>query len=172
MSICTLSNKVFCLSAPWRKSWFILQQWPEGISDERYRERQGERESAEGKQGIEIYSTYIEREMEMKTRRNKECRSETDTKGSKDGFLADISNCTGSITTKLLIMHNYTRHLLSTLSGEVCVTHLQNDPVCMASWSWKITTSSLENIHFTKWKTKTFIAQVNTKLWLQIQFVL
>lgn len=87
--------------------------------------------------------------------RNKECRSGTDTKGSKDGFLADTSNCTGSVTIKLLIMH-YTCHLLFTLSGELFVTHLQNDPVCMASWMWRMTTSIQENIHFTKWITKTF----------------
>lgn len=81
-------------------------------------------------QGIEIYI-----EMKMQKQRNKESRSGADSKGSTHGFPADTSRCTGRIpTAKRLIVHDYTRHLLSALSGEVFVTHLQNDPVCMASW--------------------------------------
>lgn len=75
------------------------------------------------------------REMEIQKQRNKEFRSGTDAKGSKDGSLADTSNCIGGRTTKLLIKHDYINHLLSTLSEEVFVTHLQNDQVCRASWN-------------------------------------
>lgn len=66
-----------------------------------------------------------------KNKETKKWRSETDTSGAKDGFLAETSYCTESIKTKLLTMHDYTRHLLATPLEEMFVTHLQNDPTCM-----------------------------------------
>lgn len=71
------------------------------------------------------------RDGNVKTKRQKKWRPETDTSGAKDGFLAETSYCTESIKTKLLTMHDYTRHLLATPSEEMFVTHLQNDPTCM-----------------------------------------
>lgn len=96
---------------------------------------------------------------EMQKQRNKESRSGIGTKGSSRGFLADTSDSTGRIsTTKRLIMHDYTVHLLSALSGEVFVTLLQNDPVCMACWEWKITTSHCRKCTSQKLKAKSFAA--------------
>lgn len=79
----------------------------------RDREKDMRRESEEGKQ----------REKVRERNGNEETKSiDLEQARSKDGFLADTSNCTGSITTKLLIIYDYTRHLLSTLRGSVCYT--------------------------------------------------
>lgn len=90
------------------------------------RERRGE--ERRGKQGIERERGRERRVVgggnEETKCRSKECRS-------KDEFLTDTSNCTENITTKLLIMHGYKHHLLSTPSGEVFVTRLQNDAACI-----------------------------------------
>lgn len=124
MSIWTLSNKVFCLSAPWKKHSDL------SFSDDPKVYQMRGRERVEG----EYWEKKRVRERERwkcKNKETKKWRSETDTPGSKDGFLAETSYCTESITTKLLTMHDYTRHLLATPSEEVFVTHLQNDPTCM-----------------------------------------
>lgn len=156
MPVCTLSNKGFCLSATWKKKNPDLSfSNDRKVYEMRDREKGREREWREKARDRNI-------QRERWKCRNKETKSldlEQTPKDHRHGFLADTSDCTGRIsTTKLLIMHDYARHLLSALSGEVFVTHLQNDPVCLASWKWKITTCSLENVHITQWKTKIFAA--------------
>lgn len=73
------------------------------------------------------------------SKRSKDCGKDTHEDLRMDFFSGAIF-CTGSITTKLLIMHDYPLHLLSPLSGEAFVTRLLNDP----GWNLKIKISSLE----------------------------
>lgn len=55
------------------------------------------------------------------SKRSKDRRNDTPGDLRMDFFSGTIL-CTGSITTKLLIMHDYLLHLLSPLSGSLCYT--------------------------------------------------
>lgn len=88
--------------------------------------------------GATVTRNYVTQQ--MKERLKKAPRmdveiEEPSVRGHRRKSPTDTADCTGRISgTKCQIMHDCTRHLLSALSGEVFVTHLQNDPLCMASW--------------------------------------
>lgn len=96
----------------------------------RDREKDMGRESEEGKQ----------REKVRERNGNEETKSvDLEHAGSKDGFLADTSNCTGSITTKALDhIRLYTPSVTHT-QGK-CLLHIYK----MTLYAWQVGTERMQ----------------------------